>query len=193
MKNQIQYCFGDKLREVRERRGLTLKSVAGKAHVSESLVSQIERNRVSPSIDTLLHLAEILEIDPDYLFRDLRKSKRVDLVRKEEGRSISTPQVTYRQLSGMPDRSEEYSVEAFLMDIEEGCEKGSQEYGHRGREFGYILKGKGKLSYGADSYDLREGDSIAFASDTPHVLVNTGKGPLRALWVITPARNIFGE
>ena len=50
----MKYTFGEKLRTVRERKGLTLKEVAGQAGVSESLVSQIERNKVSPSVDTLL-------------------------------------------------------------------------------------------------------------------------------------------
>ena len=40
------FRFGEKLRKVRERKGLTLKVVAQQAGVSESLVSQIERNKV---------------------------------------------------------------------------------------------------------------------------------------------------
>ena len=44
---KIPYHFGEKLRSVREHKGYTLKVVAQKAGVSESLVSQIERNHVS--------------------------------------------------------------------------------------------------------------------------------------------------
>ena len=62
------YRFGEKLRAVRERKGYTLKVVASKAGVSESLVSQIERNKVSPAIDTLLTLADVLEINLEFLF-----------------------------------------------------------------------------------------------------------------------------
>ena len=40
---KIPYHFGEKLRSVREHKGYTLKVVAQKAGVSESLVSQIER------------------------------------------------------------------------------------------------------------------------------------------------------
>ena len=40
------YHFGEKLRAVRERKGYTLKVVAQKAGVSESLVSQIERTEL---------------------------------------------------------------------------------------------------------------------------------------------------
>ena len=63
MKTGMKYKFGEKLRIVRERKGMTLKEVARQAGVSESLISQIERNRVSPSIDTLLQIADVLEID----------------------------------------------------------------------------------------------------------------------------------
>ena len=64
------YHFGEKLRAVRERKGYTLKVVAQKAGVSESLVSQIERNHVSPAIDTLLALADVLDINLEFLFEE---------------------------------------------------------------------------------------------------------------------------
>ena len=67
---QQPYRFGEKLRAVRERKGYTLKVVAQKAGVSESLVSQIERNRVSPAIDTLLTLADVLDINLEFLFEE---------------------------------------------------------------------------------------------------------------------------
>ena len=63
VKEKMKYLFGHKLRTVRERKGYTLKDVASRAEVSESLISQIERNKVSPSIDTLLLIADILDID----------------------------------------------------------------------------------------------------------------------------------
>ena len=65
---KVPYHFGEKLRQVREHRGYTLKVVAQRAGVSESLVSQIERNHVSPAIDTLLALADVLDINLEYLF-----------------------------------------------------------------------------------------------------------------------------
>jgi len=60
--------FGEKLRKVRENKGYTLKMIAKAAGVSESLVSQIERNHVSPAIDTLLALAEGPDINLEFLF-----------------------------------------------------------------------------------------------------------------------------
>ena len=84
IKSKMKYKFGEKLRTVRERKKLTLKDVAFEAGVSESLISQIERNKVSPSIDTLLLIADVLDIDYDYLFSDYRQKRKVAIVRKKD-------------------------------------------------------------------------------------------------------------
>jgi len=191
IKDDVQYRFGDKIRAVRERKGVTLKQVADKAGVSESLISQIERNRVSPSIDTLLNIANVLGIDLDYLFSDYRQKRKVDLVRCGERQRLESAGVSYSQLSLMQGGGEEHGIEAYILEIAAGCGTGRGDYGHVGREMGYILEGEGTLNYGAEKYELREGDCISFSSDIPHVLNNPGQGPLRALWVITPPKMLF--
>ena len=188
IKDDVQYRFGDKIRAVRERKGVTLKQVAEKAGVSESLVSQIERNRVSPSIDTLLNIANVLGIDLDYLFSDLRQSRRVDLVRCSERQRLESSGVSYSQLSVMKGGPEEHGIEAFILEVAGGSSTGKGDYGHIGRELGFILEGEGTLNYGADRYELGSGDCISFSSDIPHVLLKNGREPLRAIWVITPPK-----
>ncbi|MDR1863539.1 MAG: helix-turn-helix domain-containing protein, partial [Treponema sp.] len=80
----MKYQFGGKIRAVRERRALTLREVAEKAGVSESLVSQIERDKVSPAIDTLMALADALDLDLDYLFSGLKRERPVKVTRRKE-------------------------------------------------------------------------------------------------------------
>ena len=76
---RVPYHFGEKLRMVREHKGMTLKVVAEKAGVSESLVSQIERNKVSPAIDTLLALADALDINLEFYSKNIGASVRSKL------------------------------------------------------------------------------------------------------------------
>jgi transcriptional regulator with XRE-family HTH domain len=188
MKQHIEHKFGEKLRDVREKQGLTLKDLAGKLSVSESYISQIERNLVSPSLDTLLRLCEELGIDPEYLFKEYRKKRVVDLVRAEKRHTQNMPGVRYEQLSSPPDMEEAHSIEAFLLCIEPGSERGSRIYGHPGREWGLILQGSAVLELGDASYTLKKGDSISFKAEYPHALRNTGDEPLEAVWIITPPR-----
>ena len=190
VKRESRCVFGEKLRAVRERKGLTMKQVAERIAVSESLICQIERNKVSPSIETLLSIADTLEIDLDYLFRDFKKNKPVEIVRRTERHSRTIQGVTYYQLSAMTDSSEEYGIGAVRIEIEVGAERGNSEYGHPGKELGVILSGEGRLTYGTESYILKEGDSVSFASDIPHILKNAGKKKLVALWINTPSKMI---
>lgn len=192
-KSEIKYKFGGKLRAVRERKKITLKAVAKRAGVSESLVSQIERNKVSPSIDTLLTLADALGIDYEYLFSGYRQNKKVSVLRLEERSSLKLNEVTVLQLSKIASMPDDHDIEAFILEIGPGAEKGDLDYGHTGKEFGMILEGEAELVYGTEKYQLKEGDTVSFSSDIPHILKNIGGGGLKAMWVITPPRRIFSS
>lgn len=191
MKDKMRYKFGHKLRAVRERKGYTLKDVSTKAEVSESLISQIERNKVSPSTDTLLLIADILDIDYEYLFNDYRQKRQVSIVRNNERGIIRRDKVAFHQLSINDEISKDSAFEAFLLEIDPEGEKGDREYGHAGMEFGVILNGCAELIYGHEKHSLKQGDSIYFPSDMPHLLKNTGKHILKAIWVISPPRKLF--
>ncbi len=186
--NRTEYRFGEKIKKVRESQGITLKQLAHQMDVSTSLISQIENNKVSPSIDTLLNLADILDIDPEYLFRDFRKRRKVRIVHQEDRNNLVLGDVQYELLTPPIGEDEEYAVEALELVVPPGRKKGSEQFGHPGREMGVILEGKAELLYGTESYQLTKGDSLSFSSSVPHTLINTGKKDLKAIWIITPPR-----
>ncbi len=193
MKNGIKtssctYHLGDTLRTVRERRKMTMRALASAIGVSESLISQIERDKISPSLDTLLAIVDVLEIDIEYLFKNYKKSKSVHIVRCNERNKHIIDEVTYEQLSKLTDGKPEFAIEALLITLPPETSKGNTEYGHQGSELGFILEGSAELRYGKETYRINEGDSISFSADIPHILNNTGKKHLRALWIITPPR-----
>ena len=78
--------LGDKIRIRREEKGWTLKRLGEQVGLSDSYLSEIERGRIDPSVDTLRRLAEALDLPVPLLFaspdprslgtkiRDLRES-----------------------------------------------------------------------------------------------------------------------
>lgn len=184
----VKYQFGEKIREIREKRKITMKEVAEKAGLSESLISQIERNKVSPAIDTLLSIVDILEVDIEYIFSDFKKDKRVNIVKSSERNKYYFDGTVYESVSKIDSENDGHSIEAYYLEVEEGHDKGSKEYGHIGKELGIIIEGKGEFKYGNSSYILEKGDSISFDSDIPHILRNIGNGKLKAFWVTTPPK-----
>jgi len=183
------YRFGEKIRAVREKKSLTMKDVAEKAGVSESLISQIERNKVSPAIDTLLSIIDVLDIDLEYIFSDFKREHAVNLVRKSERKRIVVKKAVYEKLSHTIESDDAHGIEAYFLSIPKGGEKGSSEYGHPGKELGVIVEGSAEFTIGSKTWELQEGDSISFLADVPHILRNTGEKKLKAFWVVTPPRN----
>jgi transcriptional regulator with XRE-family HTH domain len=187
------FHFGEKIRSVRERRSLTLKEVADRAGVSESLVSQIERNRVSPAIDTLLALADAVDIDLEYLFSDYRRERSVRVVRKGERSTFTRPGVLYERLAQLDGASQgRDGIEAYRITLEPGAKTGGKEYGHPGWELGIVTEGVAELTVGHKTYRLEVGDSASFRADAPHVLANGGESVLRVFWIITPPKGEIG-
>ena len=184
--NRTPFRFGEKIRTVRERKGYTLKVVAQAAGVSESLVSQIERNRVSPAIDTLLALADALEIDLEYLFEEYRRERPVRLIRADERRKIEESDILYEEIVRPVEGDGAHAIESYYITIPPGGETKRGSYGHLGREFGIVTEGTGELHYETKVYALGKGDSISFSATAPHTLVNSSKETFRALWVVTP-------
>lgn len=59
--------FGDRLREARNKRGLTQLQLAEKAGTSKEMISFYERDRGYPQVLTLSYIADALEVTTDYL------------------------------------------------------------------------------------------------------------------------------
>ena len=188
MEEKKTYRFGDKLKDVREKKHLTLKSVAKEAGVSESLVSQIEHNRVSPAIDTLLALADALDINLEYLFEEYNRSRPVTIIRGGERRSMREDDVVYEEILRPSKKDGDHSFECYLITIPQGGHTHRGSYGHPGKEMGFIIEGGGKLVYENSEHELFAGDSVSFSATSPHTIENTGSGILRALWIVTPAQ-----
>ena len=182
------YHFGEKLREVREHKGYTLKVVAQRAGVSESLVSQIERNHVSPAIDTLLALADVLDINLEYLFEEYKRERPVTIIRNNERPSIHEDEVIYQELPRPTPSSKDNDIETYAVKIPYGAHTHRGSYGHIGYEMGIIIRGKAKLAYDGKEYILEEGDSVSYSAGAPHVIENIGDTDLEAIWVVTPAQ-----
>ncbi|MCF0242616.1 MAG: helix-turn-helix transcriptional regulator [Treponema sp.] len=192
-KKKVPYHFGEKLRMMREHKGYTLKYVAQQAGVSESLVSQIERNHVSPAIDTLLSLAEVLDINLEFLFDEYRRQHPVQIIRADERAKMNEDDVHYEELAQPDPNEKSHDFEAYIVKIPAHTHTHRGSYGHIGREVGIITKGKAALHYENQVYQMSEGDSVSFPASAPHTLENAGDTELEAIWIVSPAQRFVRE
>lgn len=187
--------FGALLRAIRSSRHLTIKEVAAKAGVSSSLLSQIERNRISPSLDTLLQILEVYGVPPNKFFKDYETSSTVEIIKRGDRKIYQRKGFKYEKLCGDSQDRGNHSFNAFFLELAPGQQRGDVNDGHLGRELGIVVEGSGRLVYGDEIYEIHKGDSVSFFSEIPHVIQNISDRIFQAYWVVTPAdgENYFGD
>jgi transcriptional regulator with XRE-family HTH domain len=197
--------LGVRLREGRERKAFTVRGLARYVGVSPSLVSQIERGKVMPSVGTLYAIANQLELVVDDLFRDAGapRSDRgrgagdgADPVQRAHDHSTIrlAEGVRGERLTPTPDPEVEFLKVVYEVGAE-SCGEASP-IRHRGSEYAYMLSGRLGLKIGFEQFELGPGDSITFDAQMPHRLWTIGKKHAEAIWVVynrhgdsrTPAR-----
>ncbi len=187
--------LGALLRAIRNTRHLTIKDVAAKAGVSSSLLSQIERNRISPSLDTLLQVLDVYGVSPGKFFRDYETSARVEIVRQDQRKIYRRKGFKYETLCGKSQARGNHSFSAFFLELAPGQQRGNESDGHLGRELGIVVQGSAQLIYGQETHVLNKGDCVSFFSQIPHVIKNRAESVFQAYWVVTPAdgEDYFGD
>jgi transcriptional regulator with XRE-family HTH domain len=183
---------GTRLREERERRGISLRELARRVGVSPSLVSQIELDRVNPSVSTLYALVTELGMTMSDVFGDTAQpAPRVLPASREDG-VVALPEtrrvlnlasgVRWERLTPHSDPDVEFLYVAYPVGAE-SCPADALVT-HGGREYGYVESGLLGVRVGFEEYELGPGASIAFDSSSPHRLWTLGDEPVHAIWVV---------
>ena len=163
----------------------TLAQAAEDIKISSSLLSQIERGVVNPSISTLRAIADYLETPIGVLLDERITQENALVVRKNE-RNYSIVRgegVKFHILS--PGNS---NLEFMFDEFEAGSSTGDKLYRHEGEECAFVLKGELEITLNDKRFILEEGDFIWFHSTIPHRIRNLGDEKSIAIWVDTPPR-----
>jgi transcriptional regulator with XRE-family HTH domain len=70
--------LGERLRAERKSRNITVREIARRVGVSPSLISQIERDKVNPSVGTLWSLVSVLGMQMGELFSEVKPPRGVE-------------------------------------------------------------------------------------------------------------------
>jgi transcriptional regulator with XRE-family HTH domain len=174
--------FGEKVRELRKQKGLTLAALAEKTRRSVSLISQIETGNINPSFSSMQIIADALGVP---LGRILSEETVVEggdcCVMSASARKILLTEggVQHQLLS----RGLSLPFEFNILEIPPGVSTGDLRYSHAGEECGLILEGELELEVNGHVQRLKPGDSVTMKSSIPHKLSNPGKKTIRAVWV----------
>ncbi|TQR18147.1 helix-turn-helix domain-containing protein [Psychrobacillus soli] len=174
--------IGKRIRYLRRLQGLTSEELAKLAGVSQSMISQIERGLVSPSLETLWKLAHSLKVQV-FSFFETEEPSAVTISRAGEAKVVKRirPNVSYELLS--PSTGKQMSF--FKMIVAPGEDLDVPFLFHGGEECGMMLSGCLRVELEGGVHTICKGDSIYFDSSLPHRFFNVGDEDAVAVWTMT--------
>jgi transcriptional regulator with XRE-family HTH domain len=178
--------LGMVIRQARTRAHLTLVRVAERTGLSVSYLSQVERDRLTPSVSALKRIGDALEIPAGTLMFGLdsrRPGAKIGVVRRGARKSVAFPDSRIRYEMLTPDLRRRTSL--LWLSAPPGAQSGGP-FAHEGEDVVVVLNGNLRVEVGGVWYELHAGDSITFASELPHRWSNSGSQPCEAIWVSTP-------
>jgi transcriptional regulator with XRE-family HTH domain len=181
--------LGQKIKTLRQRKGLSLQQITEKTNLSEPLLSQIEGEVVAPPVATLLKISKALNVNIGYFFQEEESGKRAVVVRKNERKQI------FRRIHEDPSKIGYYyeslaypkadkHMEPFQVKFEVKKKEDLLFFNHKGEEFLFVLEGQLEFNYENEIFTLEPGDSLYFDSGFPHAFRALGRKSALAIDVI---------
>jgi XRE family transcriptional regulator, regulator of sulfur utilization len=168
--------IGANIKDIRKQSGLTLEVLAERSGVSKAMLSQIEAEKVNPTVATVWKIAQGLGVEINRLLqgstgsvRKFHVTTRDDIIAldtDEEGLHISV--LTPIQLVE--------DLEMYLLTFAPGGALRAGAHFPRTEEFLTVIRGSIRVRAGERDATLREGDFIRYQCDVDHDIENIESG-----------------
>ena len=173
---------GNRLRQLREGRKVSMRTLAQMSGLSANALSMIERGKTSPSVSTLYRLADALGVPVTDFFSPESSRKKVVFLKADERTRLPFMRGLWEGLGG-----EQFSgrMMPFMLTLENGASSGPNNVVHTGHEFVYCLRGQLEYLVENQVYSLEAGDSLLFSAQLKHRWRNPGGMVTNALIIIS--------
>ena len=180
--------YGSRIREMRKRRGLTLKEVAETTGYTIGHISQIERDLKSPSLVALRKIAACLNCSEVWLIMDDselsakspeegKKSKESYLMRKENRIPMKIPEIDVSYSIFTPSKlpnAQEAQMTGLIVRLKPNTWVTEKMISHGNYDESLLLlKGELELRIDNSTYMIYEGDSFYIPKNCLHNYLNT--------------------
>lgn len=165
---------GEKIKSLREKKGMTCEELASQSGLPLEQVQRIEDNIDLPSLAPLIKMARVLGARMS-TFLDTQRPQQGPVVTKGTGEtnviSFSNNEIHSRRhmrYHSLSHSKADRHMEPFIIDVEATTDSDFVLSSHEGEEFIMVMEGTMEISYGDQVYVLEKGDSIYYDSIVPH-------------------------
>jgi len=177
--------LGERLRDLRRARGMSLSGLAEISGVPPSTISKIENLQLNPSLVHAINLAKALDENLGFLIdEDKPADADFSVVRSDRRARLDLPEMSL-SLEDLQGDFARGTLEARLGTIGVAATSGDEPMRHDGEELCYVLSGKLRYRIGDRAFDLDAGDSIHFKCEDPHSWENIHVAQTKVIWVFS--------
>jgi transcriptional regulator with XRE-family HTH domain len=175
--------IGEVIRKLRQRKDISLSTLANLAGVSKSNLSKIENCMISPTFDTIDRVAKGLGVASASLL-SAQSSVQAQPSFTDKGQGLRSESERYRFEYLFSDMDNRRMVPLIVTVKPDDREEFPPSSSHGGEEFFFVLEGD--ISFHCEDQPPREmstGDAVYFNSALRHLVRNRGGSEARLLWV----------
>lgn len=187
--NLRPYQIGPKLRALRLKKSMGLVDLGKHTGLSPALLSKLERDKLYPTLPTLLRIAMVFSVGLEYFFTDERKRRVVSVVRKEDRVRFperpGTQEVPYF-FECLDYKATERKMSVFVAEFQDVAQEKLRPHQHPGVELLYLLKGSLTIKIGSEEFQLDAEDAIYFDSAVQHSYRRQAQKPCTGVIVTVP-------
>lgn len=181
--------IGEKIRNIRKNKNLTIVELAEQINVTSGYISQIERDLISPSLAVLRRLSQALEVPLSVLFLEKTETDVITIHQDERTkvkRSNINVELEYiTPLVNSGDKKTE--LEAFLFKLNPKMWASNHSICHDVQGCLYVIQGEIECHVGDKVYLASKGDCIIVPENNNHMVYNRTDDISEVLCIITPS------
>jgi transcriptional regulator with XRE-family HTH domain len=178
--------IGERVRRIRQQKGLTLRAVEQRARVSATHVSEIERGKTSPTVGVIGRIAVALGVGPAELL-DL-PPEMTPLFQAPPQRRRFTRAENLAQVEGLTHMHGPSELSGHLLTLEPGG--GFSDAAHDGEELCFVLEGALEVRLDGVPHIVRQRETLHFRPRRAHEIRNPTRTVARAIWISRPRASL---
>lgn len=159
------------IKRFRERKKLTLDAAAETTGVSRSMLAQIEKGDVNPTISVLWKIANGYKVSFTSLIE--REIDTISVIRLEDVSPLKEDDDKYLNYPAFPF-DEKTLFETYRIVIEPAGALTAEPHMNGSEEYITVFSGQVEITVGGECVQLNKGDSIRFRANVPHAYRNMG-------------------
>jgi transcriptional regulator with XRE-family HTH domain len=165
----------EQVKDLRKKKGWTLEELASASGVSRSMLSQIERARVNPTLGVIYRIAQAFGLTISELVDAPSVATRMEVIRVED-RTHHYRSDKFCRIRTLSPLHLEKDVEFYELVLTPGGVLKSAAHFKGTREFLTVREGRVRVVSDEDTCELGKGDSVHYPADVPHAIENVGEG-----------------